>query len=273
MNQSKIRKLSKNPYYGRLFRYVLSLGMKREAVSIANHFEEYFRAEVAGNEDDRSFVQNIRHKVYCEELKFEPERPDKRETDEFDDISEYCILRHVKTDRYVGCVRMVAPTAKDDLLPIEKYCKFSITKPEYDPSQFERHTIGEISRLAVLPDFRRRRVDKFKGVETGSIDAHTYSEEEFRCFPFISVGLYFAVAALTIIAKRKHIYVMTEPRIARSMSLAGIRFIQIGDVVDYHGLRAPYYINKDILFKHMSKGLKRLFLHIESDVERSIGKN
>ena len=65
---------------------------------------------------------------------------------------------------------------------------------------------------------------------------------------------------------------MTEPKIARSMGLVGIRFIQLGEPVDYHGLRAPYYINKDILFKYMSKGLKKLYLHIERDIAKSLKK-
>lgn len=38
----------------------------------------------ATTDELKDHVFRIRHNVYCEELKFEPERPDKRETDEYD---------------------------------------------------------------------------------------------------------------------------------------------------------------------------------------------
>ncbi|MCG7644883.1 PEP-CTERM/exosortase system-associated acyltransferase [Alteromonas sp. Cnat3-28] len=272
MNVAKIRRLSRNPIYGGIFRWLIAHAMKKEASSIAGHFKTYFKAEIAVTKNTRDAVQNIRHKVYCEELKFEPPNVDEKESDEFDEYSEYCVLRHIGRDTLVGCVRMVAPSEPSALLPIEKYCSASITNKQYHPSNFAREDVGEISRLAVLPEFRRRKVDKVDGAAQGRIYEATYTEEEFRCFPFISVGLYFAVAALTVIAKRRHIYVMTEPKIARSMGLVGIRFIQLGEPVDYHGLRAPYYINKDILFKYMSKGLKKLYLHIERDIAKSLKK-
>ena len=273
MDITKVRRLSRNPVYGGLFRWLIGHVMKKEASSIAKHFESYFTAEVASSETMRTQVQNIRHRVYCEELKFEPVNDAQKECDEFDSYSDYCTLRHIKSNKLVGCVRMVAPVSPHSELPIEKFCGSSITDMKYHPSNFSREEIGEISRLAVLPEYRRRKMDRVEGVAQGLLDNETYTENEFRCFPFISVGLYFAVAALTVIAGRKHIYVMTEPKIARSMSLAGIRFIQIGKTVDYHGLRAPYYINRDILFRHMSKGLKVLYSHIEKDVDRSLTKN
>lgn len=270
MNVATIRRLSRNPVYGGIFRWLIGHAMKKEASSIAGHFKTYFKAEVAVTSETRDLVQNIRYKVYCEELQFEQPNAAEKESDEFDDYSEFCVLRHLGTGGLVGCVRMVAPSNPSALLPIEKYCSASITNKQYHPENFAREDVGEISRLAVLPEFRRRKVDKIDGAAQGRISESDYTEDEFRCFPFISVGLYFAVAALTVIAERRHIYVMTEPKIARSMGLAGIRFIQLGEPVDYHGLRAPYYINKEILFKHMSKGLKKLYLCIEKDIAKSL---
>lgn len=55
-----------------------------------------------------------------------------------------------------------------------------------------------------------------------------------------------ASAIMCIDSGIKHVYVMMEPRLASSMKFVGIKFIQIGKPIEYHGLRAPYYINPEI---------------------------
>ena len=64
----------------------------------------------------------------------------------------------------------------------------------------------------------------------------------------------------------RHVYVMMEPRLARSMKFIGITFQQLGPPVDYHGLRAPYYINPEIFMKDLSPGFKSLYKTIEKDI-------
>ena len=64
----------------------------------------------------------------------------------------------------------------------------------------------------------------------------------------------------------KHVYVMMEPRLARSMKFIGITFQQLGAPVEYHGLRAPYYISPDIFMKNLSPGFRSLYQTIELDI-------
>lgn len=156
----------------------------------------------------------------------------------------------------------------DEQLPIEKYCLNSITRKDLDPSQFDRRDICEISRLAVPKEFRRRVMDKFAGAGVAVINEHTYSEKEVRCFPFIAVGLYLAAAALAIEEDIKHAYVMMEPRLARSMKFIGIKFEQIGPVVEYHGKRAPYYINQNLLRKSLRPGFAKMLADILDSIEK-----
>ena len=204
--------------------------------------------------------------MYCEELNFEPIKEDKQETDEFDSFSEYCLIQHVHSEAFAGTVRVVSPTSDDELLPIEKYCLDTITESEFSPSHFKRSEICEISRLAVPSAFRRRKADQFIGAATGAINKYIYSETELRCFPFIAVGLYFSAAALAIKLNRKHAFVMMEPRLARSMGYVGIKFKQIGPVVNYHGKRAPYYINSDLLYSNLGKGFKAMLGNIREHI-------
>ncbi|WP_412971974.1 PEP-CTERM/exosortase system-associated acyltransferase [Glaciecola sp. MF2-115] len=234
----------------------------REAHEISYHFSQFLTPVIANTDYKKECVFKLRHNVYCDELNFEPVREDGLEKDEFDAYSEYSMIQHIKSETFAGTVRVVSPQKEGQLLPIEKYCLDTITESQYSPTNFERHEICEISRLAVPAAFRRRKADKFVGAATGSINQFIESDAELRCFPFIAVGLYFAAAALVMKLGKKHTYVMMEPRLARSMGYVGIKFIQIGPVVDYHGKRAPYYINPSLLVSTLSKGFKCMLENI-----------
>ncbi len=160
------------------------------------------------------------------------------------------------------------PTKVAELLPIEKFCSDSITHETLHPKLFPREQICELSRLAVPAEYRRRQIDQFSGAATGVINQEVYSEKELRCFPFIAVGLYLAAASTVLNHNISHTYVMMEPRLARSMSFIGIKFEKIGPTIDYHGKRAPYYINPHLFFTHLSLGFKSMFNNIIKQLEK-----
>jgi N-acyl amino acid synthase of PEP-CTERM/exosortase system len=263
---SILKSLSQNKYVGKLIGGFVSNRVNKEVETITTHFDRFLEPIIASNQDDVESVYKIRHSVYCDELKFEAPKPSGMETDEYDEYSIFGLIKHRPTDRYTGCVRIVAPTCDDQLLPIEKYCSHSYAKSDIKPSDFKRTEISEISRLAVLSYFRRRKADKFEGAATGAIDQETFSTEELRCFPFISVGLYLTAAAIAIDNGCDHCFVMMEPRLARSMALIGIKFKQLGEPVEYHGLRAPYYIDGKIFLQNLSPGFKALNQAIEKSI-------
>lgn len=244
----------------------------REATAISKHFSSFLTPIVASTDELKTEVFKIRHKVYCEELNFEPPRDDKMETDDFDAFSQYCLIQHIGSHTYAGTVRIVTPSKPDELLPIEKYCMDSIAHDEFTPSHFKRNEICEISRLAVPSHFRRRAMDKFDGAATGAINESTYSETELRCFPFIAIGLYLSAASLAMAKDMKHAFVMMEPRLARSMRFIGIKFVKIGPTIEYHGQRAPYYINAELLFKNLTPGFKYMLKDIQTRVDKQLGK-
>lgn len=240
----------------------------QEAKFISKHFSEFLEPVVAQSSNTRAESYSIRHKVYCEELGFEPCRDNLLETDEFDRFSSPCLIKHRRSGHYAGTVRLVRPQFEDQLLPIEKYCINSITHETLDPRNFARKDICEISRLAVPLEFRKRQMDRFSGAATGVINEHTYSENELRCFPFIAIGLYFSAAALVIHNNIKHTYVMMEPRLARSMRFVGIQFEQVGPIIDYHGKRAPYYINPSLLYANLRPSFRLMLKNIQHQVEK-----
>jgi N-acyl amino acid synthase of PEP-CTERM/exosortase system len=260
------KKILNSPIIGNVAKKVAAIKVNHDAGNIAEHFTQVLKPEFASTELLRKEVFKIRHNVYCEELAFENQKDDGLETDEFDPHSIFALIKHKPTDNYTSCVRVVRSTHDDELLPIEKYCYGAIQNKEYDPKNFKREEIGEFSRLAVKADFRRRKTDRFKGSAIGAISEVSYSESELRCFPFIAIGLYMAAATLAIDSGIKHAFVMMEPRLARSMKFVGINYLQIGEPIDYHGLRAPYYINPEIFLGNLSSGFKSLYDEIQNEI-------
>jgi N-acyl amino acid synthase of PEP-CTERM/exosortase system len=260
------KRLLETPIIGDLTKIIVSAKASREAHSISDHFTEFLQPHVAVDQALKEEAFKIRHNVYCEELAFEDMRDNGQESDEFDHQSIFSLIKHIPSETFTSCVRLVTSSGPNELLPIEKYCMGSITNENLSPKRFNRTEIGEISRLAVKSDFRRRKADSFKGSGTGVISEISYSETELRCFPFIAIGLYMAAATMAMNTGIRHVYVMMEPRLARSMKFIGITFKQLGEPIDYHGLRAPYYINPEIFMNNLSPGFKSLYNTIEKDI-------
>tara|TARA_R110001583_G_scaffold14826_1_gene61702 strand:+ start:3762 stop:4568 length:807 start_codon:yes stop_codon:yes gene_type:complete len=264
------KKILNTPIIGGLVKKAISRKANSTAADIAEHFTQFLKPQVASTPDLRDEVFRIRHNVYCEELAFEKTNSVGQERDEFDSQSVFSMIKHKPTNNYTSCVRLVLSSSPAELLPIEKFCMASITDQTLHPSNFKREEICEISRLAVKSDFRRRKIDKFKGSATGAINEVSYSENELRCFPFIAIGLYMSCSVLALNSGIKHIFVMMEPRLARSMKFVGVNSIKLGDAIEYHGTRAPYYINPVDFKENLSSGFKSLYKTIEKDINEQL---
>ena len=241
--QRTIKRLSKYPVFTPIINYIIRKSANRKAANIAKHFGQYLEPVYANSTDKYNECFHIRHQVYCEEHDFLPPSEDRLETDACDEHSYHLLLQQSSSENYTGTIRVVYSDDDSQLLPIEKYCAECLESSDPKPSDFPRDSICELSRVAVLRDFRRRKIDRFDGAATGDINSETYSEEELRCFPFIAIGLYLSAANVILHNNHKHCFMMMEPRLARSMSFIGLTFNQIGPVINYHGKRAPYYIN------------------------------
>jgi N-acyl amino acid synthase of PEP-CTERM/exosortase system len=66
--------------------------------------------------------------------------------------------------------------------------------------------------------------------------------------------------------RRYHVFVMMEPRLARSLQFVGIMFKQLGQPIEFHGKRAAYYIDSRELKKTLSPGYLKLLQTVEKDL-------
>ncbi|HEY9041794.1 MAG TPA: PEP-CTERM/exosortase system-associated acyltransferase [Rheinheimera sp.] len=258
--------MQKIPVVKHLVNKAISRLASNDASAIASHFSQFLKVELANTDELKSEVFNVRHQVYCEELHFEDERNNRLEQDEFDSHSFHSLIRHVTTGRVAGTVRLITSEQTGDMLPIEVHCMHAITDPDIKPSAFPRSEICEISRLAVPETFRRRKFDQYKGAATGVINEVFFSEKELRCFPYIAICLYLSAALMALHNNKKHVFVMMEPRLARSLTFVGIVFKQLGEPVEYHGKRAAYYINPEMFRKNLSIGYVKLLESIEREL-------
>ena len=237
--------------------------------SIAENFNQYFQIIFANTKELRQEAFKIRYGVYSEELGWEPQNKLKMETDECDDYAYHCLLQHRRTQVFAGCVRLVIPPVDDSKLqlPFEANCLQSARVDVIDSTKLPRGSFGEISRLAVLSDFRRREKEKNIPFVINSIDPNTvYTEEERRNFPNIAMGLYFASVALADICHHSGTFVMMEPRLKRCLSRFGLPFEQAGDEMDYHGRRAMFHLPRKGFKSELAPEMRELYDIITDDI-------
>ncbi len=59
---------------------------------------------------------------------------------------------------------------------------------------------------------------------------------------------------------------MMEPRFARLLKISGLQFRQVGDVIDYCGPRAAYYIDQRDAERDLQAPLQPLYWHIKESI-------
>jgi N-acyl amino acid synthase of PEP-CTERM/exosortase system len=206
-----------------------------------------FRYEHVRTRDQLECALRIRYEVYCREFGFErPEDcPGQMESDEYDAISHHCLIRHIGSSHVAGCVRVIPADAGRhgplSALPIERFCASSLQDETLHPARLPRNEVCEISRLAVPALFRRRPDERRTPV--GNSDARFLAPADRRTLPLIGVSMFVAAAAMVRLAGRRHMFAMMEPKLARLLGQCGVSFQQVGDVMDYHGLRAPFHLD------------------------------
>lgn len=238
--------------------------------NLGHGFRKYFRVQAASTEALRDDVYRIRHEVYCEELKFEPERPDRRETDDYDRHSLHCLIRtSTEPDNLVGCTRLVLtnPDDRTGLLPFERTCAATLDRSIVDPMKLQRERIAEVSRLAVRAYYRRRRG------ETNT--AATISDEDFGTqtqprFPYIPIGLYLGAVALAHRNNIDTLFVLTEPRLASHFAKLGVDIRQIGGAVEHRGARVPSMMDVQSIIKNMRFLVKPMWRVILEEIDQTM---
>lgn len=182
-------------------------------------------------------IFRLRYKVYVEEWGFE--RPEDHqggiEMDEFDPHSIHMVALLRETQQLIGTIRLIL--ASDLGFPIEQHCTLTT-----DMSGIPRQSIGEISRLAVSKEFRKRVEDRliYDQGETADELLKAPPDERRRNEYAIITGLYTALYRESLYVGLTHWYCVMAKGLSTLLKRFRIDFTAIGPRVNYHGLRTPY---------------------------------
>lgn len=244
--------------------------MKEEKTTLIEDFVRYFRVELVTTKEQLKLAYGVRYRVYCEEFNYEAINlfPEEMEMDGFDKQSLHCLIIHKATERVAGCVRLVPVDKKyeNGLLPLEKFCSESLDSNLIDSFHLERDTICEISRLAVDTAFRRRPGEE--ATRFGGVDSIDCTKKEQRTFSLIALSAFLAGGALTCITNKTNVFAMMEPFLPRLLKRAGIVFKKVGEDVDYHGVRAPYFVTPQSVMENIQSDIKDLYHWVYEQVEQ-----
>jgi len=241
-----------------------------ELMNLGEGFKKYFEIVPALTDELRSEVFRIRHSVYCEELGWEPVRPDKQEKDAYDEHSLHCLIRSVSAGDYVGCTRLVLspPGNLHHPLPFEKSCADTLDRSIVDPRKLPRHTIAEFSRLAVVARYRRRKGEDKTAI---AISDDSFGSKDQPRFPYLLVGLYLGTIELAALHGIDTLFVLTEPRLASHLAKLGVRIQQIGGPVEHRGTRVPSMMRVTSIISGLNFIVRPLYRVISEEVNKAVG--
>lgn len=236
-------------------------------------YRRYFRVVAATTPQLLDHVYRIRYSVYCEELGYESKNkfPDGREKDAYDDHSLHCLLMHRPSRQYIGCVRLVLapPTDNRTPFPFELACLGRLHDGVMESELGHRERYGEISRLAVISRFRRRKGEYETPAAIGEEEMER-SREERRITPYVALCLSLGSAAMGLACGLSGVFALMEPKLERHLRNQGIGFRKIGESVDYRGLRIPFFITREDLFASLPPAGLALLEEIQDDLDRTL---
>lgn len=234
--------------------------------NLGDGYKQYFEIAPALDAARVNDVFFIRHDVYARELGFEPVREDKRETDQYDYRSQHCLVRSSDGTRLAGCARLILadPADLDAPFPFEVTCKNTLDRSIIDPAKQPRTRIAEVSRLAVMSEFRRRRGDQ---PSEATISEQDFGDRGQPRFPYIPVSLYIGALAM---AKRQGIeilFTLTEPRLAEHFGKLGVNIIPIGGPVEHRGQRVPSMLHVNKVYPGLRLMVRPLWHTINEQID------
>ena len=237
-----------------------------EMLQLHKHFRTYFQVVPAVNEGLIREAQMIRHDVYSSELGWEPISADGLEKDIHDPHSLHCLLKAVRSNRYIGCVRLVLPDSTL-ALPLQQTCAGKLDVGYPDVAAMARGEVAEVSRLAIISDYRRRKNEQGRPMGIAEED---YKLQGRRRFPYIPVGLYIGMLHVASYHGIKTLYILTEPMLAVHFSRLGGNLKPIGAAIEHRGKRRPYVMDVDLVLKKSHPMLRPLIWTIGRDVRRQL---
>jgi len=219
----------------------------KSLVALAKYFSLH-SYEVGSEGPHMRDLYALRYQIYCLECHFLSSfaYPDGLERDEYDARSAHFSATNAE-GKVAGTVRLVL-SPDNQSFPYLEHC------PPFD--YFEpppAHMTGEISRLAVNREYRRRSGDSLWGVNKADFkgpgapgEAGPRGEKRVNA-PLLVLGLYRQAYRYSREHNIRYWYAAMEKGLARVLAIYGFHFTPIGPERDYYGPVTPYLGDLDKL--------------------------
>lgn len=199
-----------------------------------DYFDHYFEVVPATTVELQRIAFRLRFDVYTQQLHlpgFESERfPNHMEQDSYDERSPQCLLRHRTTGSWAGLVRLVLPKPGNPERPFPTEEQVGSALDTTYLTGIDRRAIGEISRLIVSPEFRKRR-DDAKTAYGGSLSQTPSDKDRRRALPLPLLGLLAAVKQMSTENDILYWLAVMEPHLNRLLRTLGVDLQPIGPAV------------------------------------------
>lgn len=229
------------------------------------NFFKFFEVNVASTIGEIQDVMKLRHDVFCQELGYEEIKSSGVESDDFDNLSRHCYVRHKRTGQLAGALRIILPNENGGRMAVERF-ESIFTSKELEPGAFTRSSIGEVSRAVVPEKFRRR--GSFAEDSMGD-QIVKFSKDEENTFSMIAISLYLSAMTMLQHNDRQHAFILMENRLARGIRMIGINSEKIGNDIEFRGTRAPFYVDVN----NLKYTLKPEYLKFSQIIERGFHLN
>ncbi|GLI39267.1 PEP-CTERM/exosortase system-associated acyltransferase [Geobacter hydrogenophilus] len=184
-------------------------------------------------------IFRIRFKVYCEEWGFEDPTayPDGMERNEFDEKSEHFVIQSTHDNSIIGTARVIFPSELG--YAVTKNCLIDPMLHGQLLSGWKEARIGEVSRLAISKEYRKRIEDNvLSGLSSDLPDVNSHEHEKRKCNYVHEFYKYLLFQSMEL--GLTHWYVAMKRGLYILLKRVGMVFHPIGPEIEYHGLRTPY---------------------------------
>jgi len=217
-------------------------------------FHKYFEIVMVDTPELLKAAYRIRYQVLCVEKRLpgfdQSLYFDGEEKDSYDNQSSHALLRYRPSGNFIGTVRIILFDAlnPEKLLPVEEYTQ--IERELCDMSKLPRHQTAEISRFVVVSQFDRRKGERrnLKTRKGGFIE-----RRDRRTTPHLALVLMAGVLRMSDNHNIRNWVSVMDPVLNRLLSYFGLGFSVIGPLIDYHGIRRPYFMKVNDVLAEMEK--------------------
>jgi N-acyl amino acid synthase of PEP-CTERM/exosortase system len=231
-------------------------------MNLVSHYNEFFYVSRVNTPELLDQAFKLRYEVYIKDCGYEFHNPyaaDEIEKDNYDEQSHHCLLFHKPSNKPIGYIRLIPYKNNSGYrLPIEN---FGINFNKSIVGQLRKPQIGEISRMAIHPSFRRRLSDKLYLFE----DYHNSTDSRFRV-NYLPACLVLACGALMDDNHIEYSVALMEHKLAVLIKKYGILSKKIGDSIKLNGKRTPYIMSAEKFHANLTSDLKELFEIIHNEL-------